>query len=429
MRSRIATPSKVSLCVAVFIAVCQFAPFLAQDVARHLGWVHEPLPGDFPTFYYAAVLYRSGRNPYDLAVLANCGKIMDIQIFPFLYPPTSLPAFSPLALGAIDASLLAFQAIGFLCLIYVLFVVIRTAEREQWPTSWRQMGLLALASFSAIYLTFRNGQVNIVATAAMLFAWVRARENLEGYEAACAAALLITTLLKTYPVLLVLLFLIHRDFKVIAWFVLFTVADALLSYFTVQHGAWHSWTADVMPTGRFGVTPFGLFPPSAVWNQSLNGALSRTLGEGTTARIGIFLQAVVLGLTALVCWTSRRQGRRRFYDLGFGTVVVATFLIAPLSWFHHFVFLIPALAAFASILNLTEWRDSIGWKATLLLVTFMISAGWPQIRSDSRAALALMTLPISGPLALFAMFIILSFAPSVAWRFVGPEDTLNTAAR
>ena len=85
-----------------------------------------------------------------------------------------------------------------------------------------------------------------------------------------------------------------------------------------------------------------------------------------------------------------------FYDLGFGTMSVASFLIAPLSWFHHFVFLIPALAAFAAILNLTEWRDSIGWNSALLLVTILIAVKWPIIFSNDLAARILGMLPILG---------------------------------
>ena len=89
----------------------------------------------------------------------------------------------------------------------------------------------------------------------------------------------------------------------------------------------------------------------------------------------------------------------KIYDLGFGTTIVASFLIAPMSWFHHFVFLIPALAAFASILNFTEWRQSIRWNSALLLVTVMISVRWPIVMGDYRAAHPLMRIPLLGNIA------------------------------
>ncbi len=407
---RIFPHARAALGVALLIAGFQFAPYFPHLVGSQLGLTGSAqLTYDFPTFYRAAVAYRAGGNPYNLSTPSDGAKI-----FPFLYPPTSLPAFFLLALAGIDASLLAFQLVSFLCLTYVLFVVIWTAEEQQWPMSWRVVSLVVLTSFSAIYDTFQNGQVNIIATAAILFVWLRARESREGSGIACACAILIATLLKTYPVLLLVLFLIRRDFKVIAWFAIFAAGDALLSWMTVPREVWRTWIVDVMPTGRFGVQPRGLFPPSSPFNQSLNGALSRVIGEVRAGRIGMIVQGVVLGWTALICWTFRNQGRREYYDVGFGVMAVASFLIAPLSWFHHFVFLIPALAAFASILNSSKWRDSISWNSALLFTTILISVRWPIVIRDSRAARALMTLPILGPLSLFAMFGALSFG--LRWR-------------
>ena len=95
------------------------------------------------------------------------------------------------------------------------------------------------------------------------------------------------------------------------------------------------------------------------------------------------------------------------------------------------MFLIPALAAFASILNRTEWRDSIGWNSALLFVTILIAVKWPIIFSNDLAARILGMLPILGPLALFAMFTAL---PVVLWwhgtsldqrpeKGTGPRDT------
>lgn len=414
--ARIFSRASAALAVAVLIAGYQFAPYLPHLLAAQLGQAHEEqLTYDFPTFYGAAVAYRTGGNPYDLATPAGGAKI-----FPFLYPPTSLPVFFPLALGGIDGSLLAFQLVSFGCLIYLMFAVIWAAEEQQWPLSWRVVSLVVLASFSAIDFTLQSGQVNIIATAAILFVWLRIRESRESSAVACALAIFIATLLKTYPILLLVLFIIRRDFKVIGWFAIFAAADAALCWMTVPREVWRTWIVDVMPTGRFGLQPRGLVPPSSPFNQSLNGALSRVFGGDMAGRIGTIVQAVVLGSTTLVCWTLRKQERRDYYDVGFGVMAAASFLIAPLSWFHHFVFLIPALAACASILSRSEMRHSAAWNSALLFITVLISVRWPIIIRDSRAAHALMTLPILGPLALFVMLVALSFA---VWRRGGTRET------
>jgi alpha-1,2-mannosyltransferase len=411
MTWRISHPAKSALAVALLIAGYAFAPFLPHLIAAKLGY-NGISAADLRTFYRAAVITRAGGNPYDLTQL-SAGATS--HIYPFLYPPTSLPAFLPLAFGGRNVSVFAFQLISFICLVYILFVVIRTAEEEKWPMAWCVVGLVSLASFSAISLTFQAGQVNFMATAAILFAWTTARlgDLRGGREVACAIALLIATVLKTYPVLLVILFLIRGDFRVFAWFAIFMAANALLAWLTIPHDVWRAWIVNVMPTGRFGISTFGLYPPSAGWNQSLNGALSRILGPNTTLTIGPFVQVAVFGFASVVCWIFRDCAQRGFYDLGFGAIIAATFLIAPVSWFHHYVFLIPALTAFASILARSDRRDSKIWTTSLFVITILISVCWPSITTHPHhPAIDIigMTLPISGPLALFVMFAVLPFA-------------------
>ncbi len=441
----ITRPARAALSKALFIASCQFALYLA--VVTRIGSVQLPLTIDFPTFYYASVVYRAGGNPYDISLLGKWAKSIGTYVYFLTYPPTSLPVLYPLGLAEIHVSQLDFQLVSFFCLVYVLFIVIRTAEVEQWPKSWRFVGLVALLGFYAIYSNFQHGQVNLIASAAIVFAWMRARENGGGSDIVTAAALSIAIFIKVYPILLLMPFLIRRDLRVVAWVALFAAGDALLSYLTVPREAWQTWIFKVMPTGRFGMTPYGLSPLQLPYNQSLNGTLSKLLGQGRTEELGPWLPMLVLGLAALAVWTFRRQGRRRFYDLGFGTTIVASFLIAPMSWFHHFVFLIPALAAFASILNSTEWRHSIRWKSALLLVTVMISVRWPIVMgdyqaahpiirlpilgnfaSDPRVALALMTIPSLGPLALFAMFAVLSLLPWWRGALLDGSQTVFAAA-
>jgi len=247
---RITRPARAAVSKALFIAGCQFALYLA--VVSRLGGTRLPLTVDFPTFYYAAVVYRAGGNPYDLSLLGKWAKSIGTDVYPLTYPPTSLPAFYPLGLAEIHASQLGFQLVSLLCLIYIFFNVIWTAEVEQWPKSWRIVSLVALISFYGVYENLRNGQVNIIATAAVVFAWMRAREDGRGGEVVTSAALSIAIFLKVYPVLLLIPFLIRRDFRVVAWVALFAVGDVLLAYITVPRETWQTWIFKVMPTGRFG---------------------------------------------------------------------------------------------------------------------------------------------------------------------------------
>jgi alpha-1,2-mannosyltransferase len=396
--------------LAALIAGYLFAPFFAQLLAAPLGLTgtHNE---DFETFYYAAVTTRAGGNPYDLSELSATAKG---HVYPFLYPPDSLPMYFPLALGERIDSLVAFQLLSLVCLIYLLFAAIRTAQEEEWPMSWCIVGVVSLASFNAIPLTFQAGQNNFIATAAIMFAWVTARRNERGAgsDAACAGALVAATLVKTYPALLLIVFLFFGELRVVAWFSIFMAADVFLAWMMLPTEAWRTWAVHVLPTGRFGVTTFGLGLPSQNWNQSLNGALSRMIGESMTARVGPVVRGAVLGSAVAICLRFRQTARRGFYDLGFGIIICATFLVAPVSWFHHYVFLIPALVALGSMLNRTYGRGSWTWRSAFFISTVLISVGWPiaHTHPGHRTLDAItMTLPIIGPLALFAMFVTLAF--------------------
>src|SRR5271154_190812 len=104
---RITRPARAALGKALFIAGCQFALYLG--VASRIGGTRLPLTVDFPTFYYAALVYRAGGNPYDLSLLGKWAKSIGTDVYPLTYPPPSLPAFYPLGLAEIHASQLGFQ--------------------------------------------------------------------------------------------------------------------------------------------------------------------------------------------------------------------------------------------------------------------------------------------------------------------------------
>jgi hypothetical protein len=384
------------------MAFFQIAPFFPTFAAAALHLVPRPFTRDFQTFVLAATNYRAGINPYVLTVT-------DPPLNPFLYPPTTLPLFVPLTWFGLDVSLLLFEIVSLLCLIYLFLAVLKTAEEEQWPASWWLVSIVTLTAFYGIAQTLQYGQVNLVATAGLAYAWRSTRAG-TGHAFAVAAGLFVATLLKTYPVLLLLAFVMRRDWKVVAWFVLLGVADLALTGATVSADVWRVYLGEVVPSGRFGITPRGLSDDTLVWSQSLNGALVKLASEAVAAKIGAAVQLVVLILAGLALLRRRHDDRRRFYDFSIGLLMVVAFLITPLAWSHHYVFLIPALACFASLLNGARPAGR-GWYVWLLLATVAIAVKWPELFAHDRATKFVMALPIAGPLALLAMFLVWSSRP------------------
>ena len=72
----ITRPASAALSKALFIASCQFALYLA--VVTRIGSVQLPLTIDFPTFYYAALVYRAGGNPYTSRSSENGQRVSEL---------------------------------------------------------------------------------------------------------------------------------------------------------------------------------------------------------------------------------------------------------------------------------------------------------------------------------------------------------------
>ena len=385
--------------IAFLMAFFQAAPFFPTFAAAALHLVPRPFTRDFQTFVLAATNYRAGINPYVLTVT-------DPPLNPFLYPPTTLPLFVPLTWFGLDLSLLLFELLSLACLVYLFLAVLKTAEEEQWPASWWLVAIVALTAFYGVAQTLQYGQVNLVATASLAYAWRCTRAG-RGQAFAVAVALFVATLLKTYPALLLLAFVVRRDWKVVGWFLVLALADLALTGATISADVWRVYLGEVVPSGRFGVTPRGLSADTLVWSQSLNGALVKLASEAVAARMGSAVQLVVLVLAGLALLRRRHDERRQFYDFAIGMLMVVAFLITPLAWSHHYVFLIPALACFASLLN-GDRPAGNGWHAWLLFASVAIAVKWPELFAHDRATKFVMALPITGPLALLVMFLLWS---------------------
>lgn len=381
--------------IALLMALFHFAPFFPTFAGAAAHVLPRPFIRDFQTFFTAASTYRAGLNPYVLTVT-------DPPINPFLYPPTSLPLFLPLSWFGQDISLLLFELISAACLVYLFFGILKTADEDGWPLAWRIVAIVALTSFYGIAQTLSYGQVNLIATAGLIYTWRSARAG-ERNAFGCALGLFIATLIKTYPALLLLAFIVRRDWKVVGLFALLAAVDLAFTWATVPADVWRVYLGEIVPSGRFGVTPRGLSPDTLVWSQSFNGALVKLAGELVTQKIGTAVQLVAVGLATLALLLRRHDRRQQFYDLGLGLLMVTAFLNAPLAWSHHYVFLIPALACFAALLNSAPPQGR-AWSIALLVATIAIAAKWPELYAHDLPTKLVMTLPISGPLILLVLF-------------------------
>jgi alpha-1,2-mannosyltransferase len=367
-----------------------YVPFLTTQLFQRLD---EPNI-DLPSFYFAAdVTFNLHQSPYEASSWLALQHELQQRVFPYLYPPPSLLFYWPFSwysYPTVKTVMLILNHLGLLVLLYLLFFRIFRLP-PPWKTSYQDSDtllpwliLLVLVlyffKFNPFNVTLYNGQINIIVLIQVCLFWLWLRECRSAALVALPLALAI--LLKTYPVLFLPVLLIRRRFPVFAWAVGYCFVVTLLSLAVLPAGTWEDWLNSVLPTGGYGKIPFHLFTPAVAPNQSINGFTARlflnpdqALAIDSVPARWVPTAAAGLLLLALV-WVSLRLNRRspqQKLDEEMVLILLTQFLVAPLSWEHHLVFVLPA--ALLALIHLLEGRLS-GFAASPVALAAGILA-WP----------------------------------------------------
>ena len=256
---------------------------------------------------------------------------------PFTYPPFAAVVLSVLAAIPRDAAVALVTAASVVVLPVMLYLALRlprsggsagsaAAGRLSWTVA------LAVAA-AAIWLdparaTLGYGQVDIVLAAAVLCDLA-----LPGTSRWKGAAIGLAAGIKLTPAIFAAYLLLTRRYRAAATAAA-VFAGTVAAGFAVlpASSAWY-WAGEFASPGR-------ISPVQDPENQSLLGALSRTLHTANVLPLWLLLAAAVavtgLGLAAAA-------GRRGDEAAGFSLCAVTGLLVSPISWTHHWVIAIPAL--------------------------------------------------------------------------------------
>jgi hypothetical protein len=131
--------------------------------------------------------------------------------------------------------------------------------------------LYPLLSYPLI-VSVRYGQINIVLLAALVGFWIA---SLRKRHLVAGLWLSIAIICKTLPLLFIPMLLVIGRWKICAFTLIFLSVACLISYSILPSDMWRDWLFNVVPSGAYMSEPYGLFFPSASWNQSLNGIIAR----------------------------------------------------------------------------------------------------------------------------------------------------------
>ncbi len=245
---------------------------------------------------------------------------------PFTYPPFAAVVFYPLHLLPFGFVAFAWQ----LGIIAALYGVVRISQRllgggeRRAAMLWTAIGIWIEPSRS----TFDYGQINVLLVLAVLYAVYSSRWWLSGLLVGLAAGVKLT------PAVSGLYFVGARRWGAAVFSAVVFFATVAVSALVVGDQTRYYFIELLGDADRVG-------PIGTSFNQSWRGGISRILGHdagyGPLVVAGIAVTAVL----AVLAWRAVDGATDR---LG-GIVIVQLFglLLSPISWTHHWIWLIPLM--------------------------------------------------------------------------------------
>jgi hypothetical protein len=342
-------------------------------VLQSLGFAYKltRLSTDFPSFYWGAwVAFREHRSPYTATAFDGAEVAIKQRVFPYLYPPPSLLGFYPFALLPYSKARGIMVAVNVACVLYFLYLfLVKTVgfSLRQLATEWLPIGIVIYVLMNqGVIRTIDHGQINLIVLVLVCMTWYAAKRGAGAVAVALPLAVAIG--FKTYPILLLPLLIFRRRYAAAAAVLGFLALFTAVAYGVLPREVWGDWVRNVLPTGGYGKVPFNLFSPAAGSNQSINGFTSRLFlpnefypvafpSPRMAALSATLLSGIVVLVTLGFCWWSARRQpdfaprpggvgpahRIEAIDVEWSLGLAMTFLVAPLSWHHHLVFVLPTV--------------------------------------------------------------------------------------
>jgi len=309
---------------------------------RLLG--HIPYRIDIDVYRMGGRAWLDGRPLYaDGAMFHTRGGVY----LPFTYPPLAAVAFSPFALLSLNVASVAITLTTLVLLIASIVIVL--TRLDVWPQTsitaepaWLRRGWLAAAIVApaVIYLepirsNFDFGQINVVLMMLVIADCVPRRTPWpRGMLLGIAIALKLT------PAVFLLYFLLRRDTRALIVTAASAATATLAGFAFAWRDSFQYWTETVRNTDRIGTVTLNT-------NQNIAGALARLgLGEGERFVVWTLACFAVLALTV---WAARRVLNAGEPVLALICVAMFGLVVSPVSWSHHWVWVLPTLLGCAVV--------------------------------------------------------------------------------
>ena len=303
---------------------------LALSVAARLAWTYLVPNGanfvDLHVYVGGAATIGTGHALYDFTY---ADQTPDFPL-PFTYPPFAAVVFYPL-------HLLPFGLVSFawtVGIIAALYGVVRISQRllgrgsHRAAMCWTAVGIW----IEPLRSTLDYGQINVLLCLAVLYAVYSTRWWLSGLLVGVAAGIKLT------PAISGVYFLGVRRWGTALFAAVVFVGTVAISALVVGDQARYYFTHLIFDPDRVGSV-------ATSFNQSWRGGISRIVGHDAGYSLPVLIAIAVTAVLAVLAWRAIGAGNADEPDRLGGIVVVQLFglLLSPISWTHHWVWLVPTM--------------------------------------------------------------------------------------
>lgn len=284
---------------------------------------------DLRVYIAGAQALIDGNSLYDSVNVPNQANLT----LPFTYPPFAAVIFIPFAILPINVALVLWFVIALGSLVGICYLTalrlpaLAGKSKPTWAT-WEIAALIfAISAFSEpVNQNFDVAQVNLLIVFVVMYDTVN-RTKYAGFATGMAAGFKVT------PALFIVLMLVTRRWADFGRALMgFAVTLIIGSFFGIDN-VWRYWSSEVFKTERVG-------DAARLSNMAIRGIMARFF-PGSTGVIIAIIVAVVIAVAALAIgaawWTRSRLVSAMVVGLG-------TLLASPISWPHHWVWLVPAIS-------------------------------------------------------------------------------------
>jgi alpha-1,2-mannosyltransferase len=305
---------------------------------------------DIDIYRAAAEEIRNGASVYDSEGL--------VHGLPFLYPPFAAVLFVPFSfLGEV-----AVRILWTLILLGTLVAFARLTIQEAAPLIWRQYKWIGVGAVSGLAIVlepiganFFFGQINLVIALLVLADLTRRTGKLP------AGVLLgVATALKLTPAIFIVYLLLTKRIRDGVVAIVTFLGCSAAGFIVAWSDSVSYWTDIAYDSSRIGV--------AYMTNQSFTGVFSRLSGSAENVTLAVTAVFALFGAIGLaIAVASARRNERMSGNL---VCAVTALLVSPISWSHHWVWVLPVLVW---LIVGTDQPKAVRYVGVLATALFIVS--------------------------------------------------------